>query len=132
MATDEQVNAFINAFELNGGHYSLVNVRKALEAYEDSKWVKFDIPCDICEKELDYHPKHFSSSTNPHVHVCDACISELNYERFFIDSTPPTQEPLRAQEINEIVEDVLPHGTIFDLVRAIERAHGIGTTNEST
>lgn len=42
MATDEQVNAFINAFELNGGHYSLVNVRKALEAYEDSKWVKFD------------------------------------------------------------------------------------------
>lgn len=41
MITDEQVNAFINAFELNGGHFLGNNefdtVRKALEAYEASK-----------------------------------------------------------------------------------------------
>ena len=47
MITDEQVNAFINAFELNGGHFlgnnEFGNVRKALEAYEASKWVKFDV-----------------------------------------------------------------------------------------
>ena len=47
MITDEQVNAFINAFELNGGHFLGNNefdtVRKALEAYEQSKWVKFDV-----------------------------------------------------------------------------------------
>ena len=47
MITDELVNAFINAFELNGGHFLGNNefdtVRKALEAYEQSKWVKFDV-----------------------------------------------------------------------------------------
>jgi hypothetical protein len=41
MITDEQVNAFINSFELNGGHFlgnnEFDNVRKALEAYEQSK-----------------------------------------------------------------------------------------------
>lgn len=47
MITDEQLNAFINAFELNGGHFLGNNefdtVRKALEAYEASKWVKLDV-----------------------------------------------------------------------------------------
>ena len=47
MITDEQVNAFINAFELNGGHFlgnnKFDNVRKVLGPYEQSKWVKFDI-----------------------------------------------------------------------------------------
>ena len=98
-------------------------MRKALEEYEASKWVKFDIPCDICEKELDYHPKHFSSSTNPHVHVCDACISELNYERFFIDSTPPTREPLSEDTLWHMWVGSLSDALVF--ARAIEQAHGI-------
>ena len=47
MITDKQVNVFINVFELNGGHFlgnnEFDSVRKALEAYEQSKWVKFDV-----------------------------------------------------------------------------------------
>lgn len=46
-----------------------------------------------------------------------------------IYTNPPTREPLSEDEINDIIEDVLPHGTMGDLVRAIEQANGIGVTN---
>lgn len=61
MIEDEQVSAFINSFELNGGHFlgnnEFDNVRKALEAYEASKWIVPDID--------DYStlPKHFIPAT---------------------------------------------------------------------
>lgn len=136
MITDEQICVACAAYDSSDvAHSQLAAMRKALEAYEQSKWVKFDIPCDICEKELDYHPKHFSSSTNPHVHVCDACISELNYERFFIDSAPPTREPLSEELLMALAEEctaqffngVHQNATIH-FARAIEQAHGIGVT----
>lgn len=46
-------------------------------------------------------------------------------------TAPPTREPLSEDEIKDIIEDVLPHGTMGDLVRAIEKAHGIGVINEN-
>ncbi len=47
MITDEQVQAACRAYygednTTNYEHYELVDMRKALEAYEASKWVKFD------------------------------------------------------------------------------------------
>lgn len=51
MITDEQVQAACRAYygednTTNYEHYELVDMRKTLEAYEQSKWVKFDVDDD--------------------------------------------------------------------------------------
>jgi len=43
---------------------------------------------------------------------------------------PPTRKPLSEIEINNIVEEVLPSGTMLDFIRAIEQAHGIGVPSD--
>lgn len=75
-------------------------IQRIIELHEQSKpkHVESWPACDICVKELDYHPKHFSSSTNPHIHICDDCVNELGYERFLIDFKSPTREPLSEDE----------------------------------
>jgi hypothetical protein len=40
-------------------------------------------------------------------------------------TAPPLQESLALAQINVIVNDMMPHLTILDLVRTIEHAHGI-------
>lgn len=41
--TDEQVRVFKDTYNLLAGHCDFESVRAALEAYEQSKWIKFDV-----------------------------------------------------------------------------------------
>ena len=109
MITDEQVN--LVATILNTPLHAVL-VRKALEAYENSK------------------PKHepYGYFKVTHVGVIDC--NKTDNGAFQLYTTPPTREPLSASKINSIIEDVMPHGTMGDLVREIEQAHGIGATND--
>lgn len=85
--------------------------------------------CDICGKEVDYHIKHFSSSTDPHIHICDECIDELGYSKLFVDA-PPTQKPLSEDVIWDIYNSQGMCVSIIRFARAIEQAHGIVTPHE--
>lgn len=42
------------------------------------------------------------------------------------EANKPPREPLNLEQVNIIVKEVVTHLTILDLVRAVEKAHGIG------
>jgi len=45
------------------------------------------LKCDFCGVEITgYHPNHFSSSSNPHIHACKSCVSDLKLDRYFVDT----------------------------------------------
>jgi hypothetical protein len=41
-------------------------------------------------------------------------------------AAPPQRKPLTDEEILNIIDDVLEGGSLVDVARAIEQAHGIG------
>ncbi len=55
---------------------------------------------------------------------------KLNNSFVPLYNAPPTREPLSEGEINNIVFRLSKGSTLFDFARAIEQAHGIGTSHE--
>ena len=58
-------------------------------------------PCDICNKEVGYHVKHFSSEDDPHIHVCDDCIKNLGLEIYLVPPVSMLKESLDLQNSNK-------------------------------
>ena len=109
MITDEQVN--LVATILNTPLHAVL-VRKALEAYENSK------------------PKHepYGYFKVTHVGVIDC--NKTDNGAFQLYTTPPTQEPLSEEEIEKLVpwqgDSKDPFFNRIEFARAVEQAHGIG------
>ena len=59
-----------------------------------------DMECDICNKEVGYHVKHFSSEDDPHIHVCDDCIKNLGLEIYLVPPVSMLKESLDLQNSN--------------------------------
>lgn len=47
---------------------------------------EFILECDFCGEGIKgYHPQHFCSDDNPHLHACKECVSCLDLKRYFVD-----------------------------------------------
>ena len=81
MITDEQVKAAIFAYH-DEHHYHpqiMSDMRKALEAYEASKWVKFDV------NDESTYPLVPDGYVNIEVNVYDTVNNNINHDYFHPD-----------------------------------------------
>lgn len=134
----EAVNELIDDVVSNNHGDSHTTIKRIIELHEASKptpptqepSIDHELLCDVCGTVVGNDVNHFSSSTNPHIHICSQCVEKYQYDRFFIDKDTIEQanpKPLTPEEVSKILFECRKGTTMFwDFARDIEKAHGIG------
>ena len=130
MITDKQVCIACAAYDsIDVAHSQLAAMRKALEAYEQSK----PKPETVGYIYPSSYAKALRNESSCKMFVVPVTNLDTGEESSIpLYTTPPTREPLSEGEINNIVFSLSKGSTLFDFARLVEQAHGIGTSHEPT
>ena len=59
---------------------------QGINQHQNNQKTNFSLQCDKCKKMLDPSLiSHFSSLNNRHIHICEDCLIEYDFKKFFID-----------------------------------------------